>query len=145
MNPSLYLVQTDTTVGFLSHSKERLIDAKKRNPKQPFLIAVDSLKTLNSNVRVPKRHRKRVRNSAKTTFIYPNGNSYRVVKDERHLSFIKKHASIYSTSANVTGKSFSEIYACEEADIIVYEREGFSDNTPSKMVRLAKRALRRLR
>jgi len=145
MNTALYLVQTDTTVGFLSRSTSRLTQAKQRNPKQPFLVAVDSFMTLSSHVRVPKVHRKRVRNSVKTTFIYPNKNSYRVVSDERHLSFIKQHASIYSTSANLTEKGFEEGYACANADVIVYEKGGFFEDIPSGIYKLSKRKKLRLR
>jgi len=42
----IYLVQTDTTVGFLSQDAKKLALIKKRDPNKPFLISVDSFKRL---------------------------------------------------------------------------------------------------
>ena len=80
MNSSLvYLVQTDTTVGFSSSSDEKLSLVKQRPLSKKILNTVDSFSTLNKYVKVPKKFRKLVRNSKKTTFIYSNGNSFRVI------------------------------------------------------------------
>lgn len=108
MNPnSIYLVQTDTTVGFSSFDDEKLSNIKQRDNKQKILKTIDSFTTLNSFVRVPKKFRRIVRNSKKTTFIYPNLNSFRVIsKDELFHDFIKKFKVLSSTSANYTKKEF---------------------------------------
>ena len=100
MDSSLvYLVQTDTTVGFSSSNDEKLSLIKQRPTNQKILQTVDSFKTLKQNTRVPKEFRKRVRNSKKTTFIYPNTHSFRVIsKDDRFFRFIHKFKSLYSTS-----------------------------------------------
>ena len=97
----IYLTQTDTTVGFLSQNKEKLNSLKNRPLNQPILREVDSLETLKNFVRVPKMHKKRVRRSKKTTFIFPNGESYRDVSDSRHHEFFKKFKRMYSSSANL--------------------------------------------
>lgn len=78
----LYLVQTDTTVGFSSLDDERLNVIKNRDKNQKILKTLDSFERLKEFTRVPKNHRKMVRNSSKTTFIYPNLKSFRVVSCE---------------------------------------------------------------
>src|SRR5574344_2240399 len=108
MNENLvYLVQTDTTVGFCSANYKKLNSIKNREENQKVLATIDSFKTLQKYARVPKKYRKIVRNSKKTTFIYPNLNSFRVInKDEPFYNFIKKFKLLSSTSANYTKKSF---------------------------------------
>ena len=85
----IYLVQTDTTVGFSSFDDEKLSNVKQRAINQKNLKTVDSFSSLKEFTRVPKKYRKIVRNSKKTTFIYPNSNSFRVInKDEPFYNFI---------------------------------------------------------
>ena len=73
MNPNLvYLVQTDTTVGFSSINDEKLSATKQRDKNQKNLKTVDSFNTLKEFTRIPKKYNKLVRNSIKSTFIYPN-------------------------------------------------------------------------
>ena len=80
MNENLvYLVQTDTTVGFCSANYKKLNSIKNRVENQKVLATIDSFKTLQKYTRVPKKYRKLVRNTKKTTFIYPNLNSFRVI------------------------------------------------------------------
>jgi tRNA A37 threonylcarbamoyladenosine synthetase subunit TsaC/SUA5/YrdC len=142
----VYLAQTDTTVGFLSSNDKKLSDIKQRDPKQKILQTVDSLKSLNSYVRVPKRFRKMVRNSKKTTFIYQNGDSYRVVGNEQtHNRFLKKFGILYSTSANLTQNSFCIDFAVENADILVYNSENFFENNGSKIYKINKTNIKRIR
>jgi len=142
----VYLVQTDTTVGFSSSSDEKLTNIKQRPNSQKMLQTVDSFKTLNSFTRVPKEHRKKVRHSKKTTFIYPNGNSYRVIfQDSNFYNFIKKFKSLYSTSANLTGKNFDEIFAKEKSDVIVYTKDNFNETTASTIYKLSKIKKKKIR
>ncbi len=146
MNPQLlFLVQTETTVGFLSQDSEKLATSKQRNKKQPFIKCVDSLKTLQEFTRVPKKFKNRVRRSNRTTFIYPNGEALRVVKDEEHLKFLKKLRWAYSSSANLTKKTFDEKYAKQKADIIVEDSRGFFESKPSKMIKINRQKARKLR
>lgn len=146
MNPDLvYLAQTETTVGFLSQNSEALVRTKNRPQGKPFLMSVDSLGTLRSFTRIPKRHKNRVRRTQKTTFVYPCGLAIRVVKDEEHLQFLKKFKWSYSTSSNPSGKGFDEVYALEKADVILFTCKGFFESKPSSILKLGKRKLRKLR
>jgi len=146
MNPQLvFLVQTETTVGFLSQNSKKLAVSKQRNKKQPFIRCVDSLQTLKEFTRVPKKFKNRVRRSDKTTFIYPNGEALRVVKDNEHLKFLKKLKWAYSSSANLTSKTFKVSYAKQKADIIVEDSRGFFESTPSSMIKINYNKMRRLR
>ena len=146
MNDKLvYLVQTDTTVGFLSQDYKKLNKIKNRLIDKKNLIEVDSLKTLKNFTRVPNRFKKQVRRAKKTTFIYPNGNSFRVVKDKRHLEFLRKFKWMYSTSANLTGKSFDERWARDVADIVVENKEGFFEGEPSNIFKINNYQIKRIR
>ena len=53
----IFLVQSDTTVGFLSQDSDKLCKIKKRDNNKPFLVAVDSYKSLKNLTRVPKKFR----------------------------------------------------------------------------------------
>lgn len=142
----VYLVQTDTTVGFSSYNDEKLSMIKKRPRYQKILQTLDSFKTLNEKTRVPKDHRKRVRYSKKTTFIYPNSNSYRVVGfNSSFISFMKKFKAHYSTSANLTGMNFDEKFAKKNSDVIVYKKDEFHENISSSIYKLYKNKKRKIR
>ncbi len=147
MNSSLvYLVQTDTTVGFSSFNDEKLSFIKQRPTSKKILHTVDSFKTLNQNTRVPKKFRKIVRNSKKTTYIYPNLKSFRVVsKDCKFYDFISKFSVLYSISANETTKNFEINYASKNADVIVEDKKGFFETKASTIIKLSKSSLKRLR
>jgi tRNA A37 threonylcarbamoyladenosine synthetase subunit TsaC/SUA5/YrdC len=146
MNPNkIYLTQTDTTVGFLSQNKEKLNKIKNRPINQPILIEIDSLNTLKKFTRVPNMFKNRVRKSKKTTFIYPNKKSFRVVKDEKHLEFLKKFEWMYSTSANLTGESFNKKWAKEKADIIVEDKRGLFEGKASRIYKLGKNKIKKVR
>ncbi|MCD4759056.1 MAG: Sua5 YciO YrdC YwlC family protein [Arcobacteraceae bacterium] len=146
MDSSLvYLTQTDTTVGFLSSDDKKLSMIKKRDINKKTLQVVDSFKTLQKNIRVPKKFRKMVRNSKKTTFIYPKKEAFRVVNQElQHHSFLKKFHTLYSTSANITQNNFDEEFATQSADIIVYNKE-FKESTPSFIFILSKSKKKQIR
>ncbi|WP_234697162.1 Sua5/YciO/YrdC/YwlC family protein [Nitrosophilus alvini] len=141
----VYLVQTDTTVGFLSQNRKRLSEIKNRPVEKPFLISVDSFKPLKKFARVPKKFKKRVRRAKKTTFVYPNGKAVRVVRDDRHISFLKKFGWMYSTSANRSGKRFEREFAFEKADVIVEDQRGFFEGKASEILRLSQRKIKKLR
>jgi tRNA A37 threonylcarbamoyladenosine synthetase subunit TsaC/SUA5/YrdC len=146
MNPAVvYLVQTDTTAGFLSQNDKKLKEIKNRTPKKEFIVCVDSLRTLKSFARVPKNHKKMVRRGEKCTFVYPNNKAIRVVKQKEHLKFLKKIRWAYSTSSNPTGGKFDEDFAKEKADVIVATKFGFDEKNPSKIIKCGKISKRRLR
>ncbi len=141
----VYLVQTETTAGFLSQNSFALATSKQRDKKQPFIRCVDSLKTLKEFTRVPKKFKNGVRRSNETTFIYPNGKALRVVKDKEHLNFLKKLKWTYSSSANLTSQFFEENYAKQKADIIVEDSRGFFESRPSSMIKINRKKARKLR
>ncbi len=146
MNPkNIYLVQTDTTVGFLSQDKKKLNEIKKRNINKPILREVDSLESLKRFVRVPKKFRKRIRRAKKTTFIFPNKESFRVVKDKSHLRFLKKFRWMYSTSANIHGEKFDEKWARCVADTIVEDKRGFKEKKASFIYKISFSRIKRIR
>lgn len=141
MDSSLvYLVQTDTTVGFSSLNDEKLSTIKQRPTSKKILHTVDSFKILNEYTRVPKKFRKKVRNSKKTTFIYPNTKSFRVVdKNSDFYDFIHKFNILYSTSANKTGKNFDKDFATIGSNIVVEDKRGFFETKASSIIKLSKK------
>ncbi len=147
MDSSLvYLVQTDTTVGFSSLNDEKLSLIKQRPTSKKILHTVDSCKTLTQNTRVPKNFRKRVRNSKRTTFIYPNTKSFRVVsKDSDFYDFIHKFNILYSTSANKTGESFDKDFAIIGANIVVEDKRSFYETKASTIIKLSKKTMKIVR
>lgn len=147
MNKDLvYLVQTDTTVGFSSSNDEKLSAIKQRPSSQKILQTLDSFDTLKNKTRVPKAFRKKIRNSKKTTFIYPNKNSFRVIsKDDTFHSFIFKFNNLYSTSANLSTKNFDMDFAKENSDIIVYTKDDFSEKNSSNIFILSKNKVKKIR
>lgn len=134
----IFLVQTDTTVGFLSKNLQRLNLAKKRNLHTPCIKSVGKYKDLLLHVRVPNKFKNFVRKSKKTTFIYPNKESARVVKTPPHRDFLIKHGWMYSTSANETGGNFDEKYAREVADEVCEDERGFFQSSPSRIIQLGR-------
>ena len=147
MDSSLvYLVQTDTTVGFLSVDDKKLSSIKQRDLNQKTLQVVDSFDTLKNKIRVPNKRKNLVRRSKQTTFIYPNGLSFRVVeKNSNHHKFIKKFKCLYSTSANITKKDFDETFAVNYSDIILYNKYGFLQTKSSTIYKINNNKIKRLR
>jgi len=141
----VYLVQTDTTVGFLSQNSQKLADSKQRDQAQAFIKCVDTLQILQNFTRVPKKYKNLVRRSSKTTIIYPNNQAIRVVKEFEHVKFLKKLKWAYSSSANLTKKNFDENYAKQKADIIVEDRRGLFEGQPSLIIKINSKKARRLR
>ena len=115
----VFLTQTDTTVGFVSQNSRRLTQVKQRPPHKYYIKALSSLQKLKSLTRVPEKYKNRVRKAQRTTFIFPNGHSYRIIRDPYHQKLIKKYAWMYTTSANISGNEYDDIFAREAADVIV--------------------------
>ncbi|MEA3383981.1 MAG: Sua5 YciO YrdC YwlC family protein [Campylobacterota bacterium] len=142
----VYLVQTDTTVGFLSSNDKKLSTIKQRDIKQKTLQVVDSLATLKTKVRVPNKQKNTVRRAKQTTFIYPNSLSFRVVNiNSHHHKFIKKFGCLYSTSANITKQDFEEKFATDNADIILYNKDQFSQTVSSSIYKINNKKIKRIR
>ncbi len=141
----LWLIQTDTTVGFLSQDNRRLAQVKERPVDKPFVQVTASFKTLKTLSRIPKTHAKRIRRSKKSTFVYPNNKAIRVVKDERHARFIKPFEWFYSTSANERSLAYEKTFAFSKSDIIVEDNHGLHEGEASKIYRLCHSKIKRLR
>ncbi|ANV97424.1 Sua5 YciO YrdC YwlC family protein [Helicobacter enhydrae] len=143
MKSTLFLAQTDTTIGFLCQDPHTINQAKGRNKQ--VLLEVDSLQTLKSFVRVPQKYKNMVRKSRKTTFIYPNCKAIRVVFDSWHLRFLRTLKWAYSSSANLSGKDFDINFATSRADTIIEDKRGLFQAPPSKIYKINQSHLKRIR
>ena len=142
----VYLVQTDTTVGFSSNSDEKLSLIKQRPASQKILQTVDSFKTLKEKTRVPQKFKQKIRRSKKTTFIYSNLESYRVIDPQSPFyEFIKKFHSLYSTSANKTAHQFDSEFAMAHASVIVQNKEGFCESYASSIYKINRHKMKKIR
>lgn len=119
LRDKIFLTQTDTTIGFVSQDPDKLTEIKQRPPHKHYIKAVNSLHTLKTFARIPKNHKNRVRRAKKTTFIMPNGHSYRVIQDKHHLLLLNRLKWAYTTSANLSGQSYDESFAKRMADVII--------------------------
>jgi len=138
----IYLIQTNTTVGFLSQNLEKLNEIKKRPTHKKFLKVVNSYKFL---PRVPKKQRRRVRITPnKITYVIKN-EAYRVITDKNHKEFLDKFHWMYSTSANESGKNFDETFAKSKADVFVIDSRGYFESKPSTIIKLYKKGVKKLR
>ena len=122
-----------------------MANRKNRPIEKEFLRVVSSFIELKNLVRVPKKFRRDVRNSKKTTFIYPNSISVRVVKGGKHHNFLKKYGQFFSSSANISGDNFKKDIALNLTDIICEDKRGFFETTPSKIVKFKKDKTIRMR
>ncbi len=141
----VFLTPTDTTVGFVSQSALRLTEIKQRPPHKHFIKALPSLRTLKSFVRVPQKHKNRVRRAKRSTFVFPNGYSYRIIREKQHLSLIQELGWAYTTSANLSGKDFDKIFASDVADIIVKYPSHQGNRSASSIFKLNNFKLLRVR
>jgi tRNA A37 threonylcarbamoyladenosine synthetase subunit TsaC/SUA5/YrdC len=140
----IYLAQTDTTAGLLSQNKARLNAIKGREKNRKIIRAVGDAATLKTFARAPIAHRNLVRRARKTTFIYPNGEAIRLIFGE-HKAFFDRLKWAYSTSANKSGGRFDENWARLHANAIVLDKRGLFEAAPSKMYRLGKTRLKKIR
>ena len=145
LDKKVYLVQTDTTVGFLSQNHQALSLLKERSVEKPFVTVCSSFKTLKTLSRIPSKDKNRVRRSKKSTFVYPNNKAIRVVKDTKHTQFLNRFGWMYSTSANEKSAPYNKEFAFEKSDIIVEDIDGFYEGEPSAIYKLTKSKRQRLR
>ena len=143
LNNKVFLTQTDTIIGFVSQDANRLTSIKQRPPYKHYIKAVNSLQTLKTFTRVPSRHKNHVRRAKKTTFIMPNGFSYRVVKDKHHLHLLNRLKWAYTTSANLSNKVYDEAFAKNAVDVIITPLKEIQQS--SNIFKLGKHTLKRIR
>ena len=139
----VFLTATDTTIGFVSQDADRLTRIKSRPPHKHYIRAVNSLQTLKHFTRVPATHKKALRRAKRTTFIMPDGYSYRIVKDPHHLLLLDRMKWAYTTSANRSGESYDETFARTCADVIIAPLQERSQ--ASRIIKLGKHRHKRIR
>jgi len=143
LKEKVFLTQTDTTIGFVSKNAQKLTKIKQRPPHKQYITAVNSISTLQNFTRIPARYKNRVRRSRKTTFIMPDGHSYRIIKDHHHLLLLDRLKWCYTTSANPGGKPYDTRFAIENTDVIVTPLKTVTQ--ASTIYKLGKKTLRRIR
>ena len=143
LKDKVFLTQTDTTIGFVSQNAGKLTTIKQRPPHKHYIKAVNSLATLQSFTRVPSLHKNRVRRSRKTTFILPDGHSYRLIQDQHHLLLLNRLKWAYTTSANLSDHAYDEKFAKEMADVIIEPLK--QNKQASNIYKLGKQTIKRIR
>ena len=143
LKDKVFLTQTDTTIGFVSQNADRLTAIKQRPPHKYYIKAVDSLATLKTFTRVPPSHKNRVRRSTKTTFIMPDGHSYRLIQDKDHLLLLNRLKWAYTTSANLSDHAYDENFTKKVADVIIEPLN--QSNISSTIYKLGKQTMKRIR
>ncbi len=142
---SVFLLQTDTTVGFLSKDSNKLSLIKSRPANKNFITVYKDFKSLKeSRTRIMQEHKNLIRRSKKTTFIIA-GKSFRVAQPTTKAWIIKKESWFYSTSANQSGMKFDREFCESQADIVIENRDGLNELPPSNLIKLNKKTRRRLR
>ncbi|MBD3790477.1 MAG: Sua5 YciO YrdC YwlC family protein [Campylobacterales bacterium] len=143
LKDKVFLTQTDTTIGFVSQNADKLTAIKQRPPHKHYIKAVNSLSTLQSFTRIPPLYKNLVRRAKKTTFIMPDGHSYRVIQDKHHLLLLDRLKWAYTTSANLSGQEYDETFAKEAADVIITPLH--ETKQASKIYKLGEHTLKRIR
>jgi len=142
---ALYLVQTDTTVGFLSQNSAKLSKIKNRPLSKAFVSVHADFKNFKMmKRRIPNLHKAYARAAKRTTFVTKNRAS-RIVTTSTHHDFLKPFGWFYSTSANESGQAFEDSFARRAAEIIVEDHSGFEQSQPSMILKLSRKRKVRLR
>jgi len=143
LDKQVFLTQTDTSIGFISQDADKLTAIKQRPPHKYYIKAVNNLTTLKTCTRVPTIHKNHVRRAKKTSFIMPNGHSYRVVKDKHHLLLLNRLKWAFTTSANLSGHDYDENFAKIHADVIIKPLK--NNQKASTIYKLGKHTYKRIR
>jgi len=142
---TLFLFQSDTTVGFASQNSEKLAHSKSREPSKPFLRVFHDFETLTTAAkRIPQKFKNRVRRADATTFIIKN-DAFRVAQTEVRSVLIEKLRWYYSSSANQSGKSFERSYCEKIADIVIEDSQSLYEASPSKLLKINNSKMKKLR
>jgi tRNA A37 threonylcarbamoyladenosine synthetase subunit TsaC/SUA5/YrdC len=145
INNQVILIQTDTTVGFLSQSEAKLQEIKSRPSTKPFIKVYKDFKALKSdNKRVPNSKKAMIRRAKKTTFIVKD-ISFRVAPSRLQSTLLRNNEWFYSTSANESGKKFERNFCEEKTDIIIEDKNSLYEGIASKLYKINKIKIRRLR
>ena len=144
IDPRVYLSATDTTIGFVSQNAARLDAIKNRPPHKHYITALPSLKALKERARIPLAHACRVRRARRTTFVLPDGRSWRIVSSGKHHELIARLGWAYTTSANLSGRHWDEAWARTQADTVIEPLTPVTKH-PSQIVRLGQSCMVRVR
>jgi len=136
----IVLVQTDTTVGFISQNHEKLAQIKSRPINKPFIRVINS----SQNLRIPNKYKNLVRRSKQITFIV-NNQAFRISNKIKASQIIRNLSWHYSTSANQTNKNFNREFCEQNADIIIETVDGLQELNSSSLIKLNNHTKRRLR
>lgn len=171
---AVFLAQCDTTAGFLSANQARILEVKNSPKDKAILRESCDLAHIKALSRIPRILRKRIRFAKKTTFIFDNNLSFRVVGESSekmylrgewgkskksrelggeshestpnlHHAFLKRFGTLFSSSANQKGKKFEKNFALNRADIIVSDNRGFFEDLPSSIFCVKKSKIRKFR
>ena len=141
----LFLAQSDTTAGFLSKSKDRILLAKQNTQDKPILLESHSLFLIKQHSKIPQIINKAIRRSKKTTFIFQNNRSFRLVNDGLHSRFFFFFLLLYSSSANLHKHTFDLNFAINKADVLVVDKRGIFESSPSKIFKIKKNKIKKIR
>ena len=142
---STILVQTDTTVGFLSQSSQELYEIKSRSSIKPFIKVYSNLKSfIKAGNRVPVSRRRAIRYAKKTTFIVKN-RAFRVVTSALDSQIVRKLSWCYSTSANKSNESFCREFCETKSDIIIEDINGLHERESSRLIKINSIKTRKIR
>ncbi|MGX3011553.1 Sua5 YciO YrdC YwlC family protein [Helicobacter sp. 23-1044] len=152
LSNAIFLAQSDTTAGFLSANRLRILNAKNSPKNKAILRESCDLAHIKNITRIPRILQKRIRRAKKSTFIFDNGLSFRVVRDDfsdkgtnLHHAFLKRFGTLFSSSANKNGGRFDEAFALQSADIIVSDSRGLREDSPSHIFKVKKSKLKKIR
>lgn len=137
------LAQTDTTIGLLSKDSKIINQKKGASLKKPLLKEIAKLDSITH--RTPISMRNTIRRAKKTSFILPNGESFRIIKDTLHNDFLKGFSWLYSSSANPTKGTFSMEFAQNASDIIVLDKRGIFDTKSSMILKIGHNRIKKIR
>ncbi|WP_245945620.1 hypothetical protein [Helicobacter didelphidarum] len=143
LQDSVFLAQTDTTIGFLSKNPHAINTKKGANNTKPLLREFSSFNNL--PYRIPSTFRAFVRHARKKSFILPNNASFRIIKEPLHRDFLQCFQWLYSSSANPTTQSFDLDFALKQCDIIVLDKRGLFANKSSQILKIGNERMRKIR
>ena len=152
LSNAIFLAQSDTTAGFLSANQLRILNAKNSPKNKAILRESCDIAHIKNITRIPQILCERIRRAKKTTFIFDNGLSFRVVRDDfgdkgtnLHHAFLKRFGTLFSSSANKKGKKFDLQFALQNANIIVSDSRGLREDLPSTIFKVKKSKLKKIR
>ena len=136
ISQAIILTQTDTTVGFVSKNDVKLQAIKSRPPSKPFLkVFTSNKKLLASHIRIPQKYKNTLRRAKKTSFVVKS-TAFRIANYPSNSQLLRNLQWTYSTSANASGEKFSFDFCEDKTDIIVHDKEGFSENSSSTLLKI---------